>query len=127
MTFKVPIHLPDDKSVLDNTSIRDDQIVIDASVNSVPDVSPSVSESHIRAVIKKVAGILATQGLSCCECPKTIYKLYSLSDCKGSELNYYLSISCPDGKAHYRFEISLHPIEESQNHPDVTTPEGRPA
>ena len=127
MTFKVPIHLPDDNSILDNTSIRDEQIVIDTSVNSISGEVSSVSESHIRAVIKKVAGILATQGLSCCECPNTVYKLYSLSDCKGSELNYYLSISCPDGKSHYRFEISLHPMEEPQKHPDATTPEGRPA
>lgn len=53
MTFKVPIHIPDDNSVLDNTSIRDEQIVIDASINSVSDKISSVSESHIRAVIKK--------------------------------------------------------------------------
>lgn len=125
MTFKVPIHLPDDNSILENTSIRDAQIVIDTSVNSVSDEVSSVSESHIRAVIKKVAGILATQGLSCCECPKTVYKLYSLSDCKGSELNYYLSISCPDGKTHYRFEIALHPLDVARTEPGTTTPEGR--
>lgn len=124
MTFKVPIHIPDDNSVLDNTSIREEQIVIDASVNSVSDKISSVSESHIRAVIKKVAGILATQGLSCCECPKTVYKLYSLSDCKGSELITTYPSVVPMAR-HITFEIALHPLDVARTKPGTTTPEGR--
>lgn len=58
MTFKVPIHLPDETPALDNTAIREEQIIIDESVSSVSDNAPCVSNSHIRAVIKKVAGIL---------------------------------------------------------------------
>lgn len=127
MTFKVPIHLPDETPALDNTAIREEQIIIDESVSSVSDNAPCVSNSHIRAVIKKVAGILAAQGLSCCECPKTVYKLYSLSDCKEIDSKYYLSIACPDGKAAYRFEISLHPQADTQTDSGATTPEGRPA
>ena len=121
------IHLPDETPALDNTAIREEQIIIDESVSSVSDNAPCVSNSHIRTVIKKVAGILAAQGLSCCECPKTVYKLYSLSDCKEIDSKYYLSIACPDGKAAYRFEISLHPQADTQTDSGATTPEGRPA
>lgn len=74
MSFHIPINLPDD--ALDaEVQPRDKQIL-------VSDESGSVSESHMKLFIKKVAQILATQRLSCSECPKTHYKLYSLSDCE---------------------------------------------
>ena len=68
-----------------------------------------VSESHIHMAVRKIAKILAAQGVSCCECPKTQYKLYSLSDCKSMESRYSLEIGCPDGSTSYRFELTLSP------------------
>lgn len=114
MTFQVPVHIGD-ANASPNTSIRDEQIVIDDGADSVSFQSVCVSESHIRMVVKKIAGILAAQGVSCCECPKTQYKLYSLSDCKDSKSKYSLEIRCPDGATGYHFELILSPAT-SQHH-----------
>ena len=79
-----------------------------------------VSKPHMKKVVQKVAQILATQGVSCCECPRTQYKLYPLSDCKETDLRYSLQIVCPDGKMPYRFELTLSPVippEDRSNAP----------
>ncbi|MED9904910.1 MAG: helix-turn-helix domain-containing protein [Lachnospiraceae bacterium] len=96
MTFQVPVHLPETHIQKDST-IKDEQIIISNASDSVSSNTPCVSKSHIRQVVRKVAKILAAQGVSCCECPRTRYKLYSLSDCNGSNLKYSLTIDCPDG------------------------------
>jgi len=104
MTFQIPTIIPDGTPVPEDNSIKDEQIY-------VSDNAACVSESHIRQMVKKVAGILAAQGVSCCECPKTHYKLYSLSDCKESIIRYSLEIACPNGDASYRFELTLSPVD----------------
>lgn len=103
MTFKVPIHFTEGSGT-DEPTVKDEQITV---VNH-PD---SVSKSDIRQIVKKVAQILAAQGLSCCECVNTRYKLYPLSDCEDSNLKYTLVISCSDSRLCYEFELMLAPIE----------------
>ena len=112
MTFQIPVHLPDSVSTEDD-KIKDEQIFIEEG-DSVSSQRACVSNSHIHVVIQKVAQILAAQGVSCCECPKTQYKLYPLSDCKDSKYRYSLQISCPDGDVRYHFELSLLPLESEE-------------
>lgn len=109
MTFQVPIHIADTISI-PNSTIKDEQIIIDEGIASVSTQLFCVSKSHIQIIIQKIAGILAAQGLSCCECPKTQYKLYSLSDCKNTKSKYSLEIQCPDSTTACQFELTLaHP------------------
>lgn len=109
MTFQVPVHTKD-TDISPRTSVKNEQISIENDSDRVSFNLSSVSESHIRTAVKKVAGILAAQGISCCECPKTQYKLYSLSDCKDSKSKYSLEIHCPDEDTVYRFELTLSPV-----------------
>ncbi len=108
MAFQIPVQFMESEKQED-VAIRDEQIMIDE--NCVSKQLVSVSDFNIRNVVRKVAQILAAQGVSCCECPRTQYKLYSLSDCKEGNIKYYLKISCPDGKIPYRFELTLTPDE----------------
>lgn len=110
MTFKVPIHLTEGSGTGDPT-VRDEQITVVSDSDSVSNHPHSVSKSDIRQIVKKVAQILAAQGLSCCECVNTRYKLYPLSDCEDSNLKYTLVISCSDSRLCYEFELMLAPIE----------------
>ena len=111
MIFQVPVNLPD-APISEDSTIKDEQITINDDSDSVSSNAPCVSKSHIRQVVRKVAKILAAQGGSCCECPRTQYKLYSLSDCKGGNLKYSLKIDCPDGRTSYQFELTLTPTDE---------------
>ena len=64
-------------------------------------------------MVKKVAKLLDTQGISCCHCPRTRYILSPLSDCKDSIPVIGLNIICPFGAANYRFELTIEPRPES--------------
>ena len=116
MTFQVPIHIDD---TAPTASIKDTQITIDEDIESVSSQAPCVSKSHIRIIIQKLAQILATQGLSCCECSQTHYKLYSLSDCKDIKSKYFLEVQCPDNETTYQFELTFTQInsdtEQTEN------------
>lgn len=106
MAFQIPVQFMESEKQKD-IAIRDEQIMIDE--NCVSKQMVSVSDFNIRNVVRKVAQILAAQGVSCCECPRTQYKLYSLSDCNEGNIKYSLKISCPDGKVPYQFELTLTP------------------
>ena len=56
------------------------QLPIHITENTLPNKNNSecVSESHIKAIVRKVAEILEIQGISCCRCPKTKYILSPL-------------------------------------------------
>ena len=112
MAFQIPVQLMENVFQEDST-IKDEQIMIEE--DSVSNEEGSVSDFNIRAMVRKVAKILSAQGVSCCECPRTQYKLYSLSDCKEGNLKYSLSINCPDGKIPYQFELTLTPAEMEQS------------
>ena len=119
MTFQVPVHIPEDLSLSETEVIHDEQITIMEAEGCISGQAGCVSKPHMKNIVQKVAQILATQGVSCCECPRTQYKLYPLSDCKETDLRYSLQIVCLDGKMPYRFELTLTPIippAESSNH-----------
>ena len=116
MTFQVPIHIENTISV-PNSTIKDEQITIDEGFDSVSTQPFCVSKSHIQIVIQKIARIFATQGISCCECPKTQYKLYSLSDCKDTKSKYSLEIRCPDSTTSYQFERMLEQTNTDNQQP----------
>lgn len=108
MAFQIPVQLMENV-FQEDSAIKDEQIMIDESCVSEEDAC--VSDFNIRSMVRKVAKILSAQGVSCCECPRTQYKLYSLSDCREGNLRYSLHISCPDGKIPYQFELTLTPAE----------------
>lgn len=56
-----------------NQLVQEEQI-------SVSGVIPSVSKSHIPVILSKVAGVLYSQGIPCCRCRNSRYKLYSYPD-----------------------------------------------
>lgn len=110
MTFQIPVHIQDTPSAPEAEPIRNEQLTIMEADGSVSGQDVCVSKPRMKEVVQKVAQILATQGVSCCECPRTLYKLYPLSDCKESIVKYSLQITCPDGKMPYRFELTVSPI-----------------
>lgn len=120
MTFQVPVNLPEENTP-DDSTIKDEQITINDGYDSVSSEHACVSKSHIRTMVRKVAKILSAQGVSCCECPRTQYKLYSLSDCEDGKLKYSLKIDCPDGRTSYQFELTLATIDT----PDQTNTESQ--
>ena len=103
MAFNIPLHIPAASLEADTSPIRDEQIC-------VPNEENSVSKPHMRAMVRKVAKVLATQGIPCCECSRTIYKLYPLSDCMEGNYRYSLRGICPDGREGYHFELCLSPV-----------------
>lgn len=121
MKFQVPVHLPDSVP-MEDAKIKDEQILIEEN-DSVSSQAACVSNPHIRSVVRKVAQILAAQGISCCECPKTQYKLYPLSDCEDSKYKYSLQLGCPDKDIRYHFELTLLPLEAEETIPSHTDQE----
>ena len=100
MVLNIRIAVPDSASV-EEEIISEEQL-------SVPEDAVSVSKPYMKTVIGKVAKILSAQGIPCCECPKSKYKLYRLSDdCKRKVFNYELSIECEETGSRYRFELRL--------------------
>lgn len=93
---------------------------------SVSKASPSVSKAAMETLVEKVSQILTTQGFSCFGCPKSIYKLYPLSDdcreaIRGSQTfetgllrteRYRLAVSCGDREI-FHFELTLTPTRRS--------------
>ena len=72
MKMQLPIHIAEENPSTEKTSecvpesITDEQIIVSQEGSCVP-------ESHIKAIIRKVAQILEIQGVSCCSCPKAKY------------------------------------------------------
>lgn len=121
MTFQVPVHLPDSVPMEDD-KIKEEQILIEEN-DSVSSQAACVSNPHIHSIVRKVAQILAAQGVSCCECPKTQYKLYPLSDCEDGKYRYSLQLGCPDKDVLYHFELTLLPLEAEETIPSHTDQE----
>ena len=76
MVLKINLTMPDE---MDETNPQEDSAVTEHEVCVSEELS-GVSKSNMEAVITKVAQILDAQGISCFRCPKSIYKLYPLSD-----------------------------------------------
>ncbi|MCM1232165.1 MAG: transposase family protein [Ruminococcus flavefaciens] len=118
MAFQIPVHIPEDSPLPETETIREEHITIMEADRSVSGQTSCVSKPHMKKIIQKVAQILAAQGVPCCECPRTQYKLYPLSDCKETVVKYSLQIACPDGKMPYRFELTLSPASPPENGSD---------
>ena len=83
----------------------------------------SVSKSNMEAVITKMAQVLDAQGISCFRCPKSVYKLYPLSDaCREDYISHIqkgavrfgMAVSCGEDKPVYTFELTLSPTEKDR-------------
>jgi len=90
----------------------------------------SVSKTDMGFVVREAAKMLAALGLSCCECPKSIYKLSPLlDDCERMNypqevlqrtviphrLRFNLEVSCKGIKRAFLFELALTQPENAQN------------
>lgn len=117
MHMQLPIHIPEEtETSCVSNSVTEEQITVSESESCVP-------ESHMKFIIQKVVELLKTQGIPCCECPKTRYILSPLSACKDIFNTFTLNIICPYGNAAYRFELSVSPGDESaQKMPAVAEP-----
>lgn len=79
----------------------------------------SVSKSHMEALVRKVAEILDSQGVSCFRCPKARYKLYPLSEdweekylcrpCEALDRRIVMEVCCGNDRRIYTFELTLSP------------------
>lgn len=105
LALSLPIQIPDDPDSVSEPDIAE-QI-------SISDETDSVPKPVLHYVIEKLANLLQTQGLPCCQCKRARYQLSRLSD-SGGRLNsiYSLEIICPYGNTAYRFELSLSPKED---------------
>lgn len=116
MTLNINISLPEEAPC-------EAPAAAERSISVSPELS-CVSKTHIAQILQKLAEILAAQGISCFGCPKSIYKLYPLSDvcreryCIHSKSvgghRFGLAILCGTGKTVYTFELTLSP--EPNNH-----------
>lgn len=101
MHMQLPIHIPEEtETSCVSNSVTEEQITVSESESCVP-------ESHMKFIIQKVVELLKTQGIPCCECPKTRYILSPLSACKDILNQYTLSIICPYGNQAYQFELTI--------------------
>lgn len=110
MTLQIPVNTAEA-----DLAVKDEQIIVSTE-------DDCVSKPHIVKIIGKVAEILATQGVSCYECPNTQYivikakqSLALLSACKESKCKYSLRIQCPDRKVSYQFELMILPVPQTIN------------
>ena len=83
-----------------NQLVQENQICVSGTI-------PSVSKTHIPYILSKVASVLYSQGIPCCRCRKSRYKLYRYPDDCRNKKALELTIHCGNGPALYRFELNL--------------------
>lgn len=115
MVLNINIHLPDEAEANIESPMPEHQISVSKELSSV-------SNPHIKVIIKKVANILDSQGISCFHCPKSQYKLYPLSDACREEYfsrtreapvsRFGLSVLCGSNQQICKFELMLSPIQD---------------
>lgn len=115
MVLNIKVSLPDEGEDVNNMAVVEHDIC-------VSDELSSVSKSHIEIIIRKMAKVLDSQGISCFQCPKSKYKLFPLSNAcgeeyllrarEGSETHFGMTILCGNDTPVYTFELALFPIEE---------------
>ena len=118
MTLNIHLELPETAETEESHSISEHEVI-------VSDALSSVSKSHIETILRKMADILSTQGISCFSCPLSRYKLYPLSDDCWEELiprargkstaHFGLTILCGTNTSIATFELTLTPFEEHEN------------
>lgn len=116
MVLKINLALPDETDSQEDSTVTEHEICVSEELSSV-------SKSNMETVITKVAQILDAQGISCFRCPKSIYKLYPLSDvCREEYISHILkgavrfgmTVSCGEDKPVYTFELTLSPTEKNR-------------
>ena len=116
MVLKINLALPDETDSQADSVVTEHEICVSEELSSV-------SKSNMETVITKVTQILDAQGISCFRCPKSIYKLYPLSDaCREEYISHILkgavrfgmTVSCGEDKPVYTFELTLSPTEKSR-------------
>lgn len=114
MALNIGISISDSSCMEEVCNISEEQLC-------VPEDTFSVSKPHMKAIIEKVAKILSVQGLPCCECPKSKYKLFRLSDdCKRKVFSYELFIGCEEIGLWYQFELRLVSFQQNIKNEEVT-------
>ena len=116
MVLKINLTMPDETNPQEDPAVTEHEVCVSEELSSV-------SKSNMEAVITKVAQILDAQGISCFRCPKSIYKLYPLSDAcreeyishiKKGAVRFGMTVSCGDDKPVYTFELTLSPTEKDR-------------
>lgn len=112
MILNIKLDLPDETGHDKSEPASDHQVCVSKELSSV-------SKTNIEIILRQMEKILSTQGIPCFGCPKSLYKLYPLSDdCKGeyllrasevSESRFGLTILCGDDKQVCTFELTLSP------------------
>ncbi len=116
MILKINLTMPDETNPQEDSAVTEHEVCVSEELSSV-------SKSNMEAVITKVAQILDAQGISCFRCPKSIYKLYPLSDACREEyisriqkgvVRFGMTVSCGEDKPVYTFELTLSPAEKDR-------------
>jgi len=102
MTLNINIRV-DEEMETQIPVITEEQICVPAEI-------PSVPKTHIVRLIQKLAQTLVAFGIPCCECPKSMYKLYAYPGC-AEKLIYEIDIGCSLGETRYRFEVKITPLD----------------
>lgn len=106
MKMQLPIHVPEDITVVESGSATVSETVMDTQI-TVSKNDSCVPDSHMKYIVQKVAELLDSQRIPCCHCSKTRYILSPLSACKDILNQYTLSIICPYGNQAYQFELTI--------------------
>ena len=116
MVLNIKISLPDEGEAVKSEAVMEHDICVSNELSSV-------SKSHMEIIIEKMAQVLDAQGISCFRCPKSIYKLYPLSNACRKEyishiqeavVRFGMTVSCGDDKPVYTFELTLSSTEKDR-------------
>lgn len=118
MELNIKLSVPDSNETGMKNVVSEEQICVSKELNSV-------SKTYINILVQKSVQILATQGLVCCVCPKSIYKLSPLSlacsediygipyqkDKRLDDRHFILEITCGKGEKVFTFELAISPYK----------------
>ena len=114
MVLNIKISLSDEDGVKEEGATLEPEVCVSEELSSV-------SKSHMESIVRKMAEILDSQGVSCFRCPKTTYKLYPLSDdWEGKYLSrprevpekrIGMTVCCGNEKQVYTFELTITPAD----------------
>ncbi len=116
MSLKIKITLPDEREPQEDSALTEHEVCVSEELSCV-------SKSDIDTVIRKMAQVLDAQGISCFRCPKSVYKLYPLSDACREEYichvpkavsRFGMAVCCGEDKPVYTFELTLSPAENDR-------------
>lgn len=117
MILNIHISLPDGDNAAAGGTALEPEVCVSEDLSSV-------SKSHIKIMVRKIAQLLDSQGVSCFQCPRSTYKLYPLSDvCGGKylcrtreapDIRLGMEVSCGHERKVYAFELTLSPVDEKK-------------